>query len=139
MTTSILLVVISHDQLGDTGKATGDDLSEVSHPGHVFIEVGYTVDFVSPSGGRPPVDPNSLHRNDPLNAAFLDDERTRSKMTETLTPAEVNAGDSAAIFFADGAAPVGTSPTTKGCRDSTPRSISAAARWAPSVTDPRRW
>lgn len=99
---SILLVVTSHDQLGDTGKATGYYLSEVSHPWHVFTEAGYTVDFVSPSGGRPPVDPKSLHRDDPLNAAFLDDERARSKMAETLTPAEVNAADYAAIFFAGG-------------------------------------
>src|SRR6185436_10135909 len=52
----ILLVLTSHDRLGDTGRKTGAYLSEVAHPHHVFTRAGFAVDFVSPRGGQPPLD-----------------------------------------------------------------------------------
>lgn len=98
----ILIVVTSHEQLGNTGKQTGYYLSEVSHPWHVFTEAGFTVDFASPQGGNAPVDPKSLNRDDPINAAFLDDERAAAKIADTLAPSQVDPEDYAAIFFAGG-------------------------------------
>jgi len=81
----MLIVVTSHETLGDTGKKTGCYLSEVAHPYHVFTQAGYAVDFVSPEGGAAPVDPKSINRDDPVNAWFLDHERAQQKMDRTMT------------------------------------------------------
>lgn len=51
----ILIVVSSHNQLGNTGKKTGYYLAELSHPLFVFLDNGYTVDIASPDGGNSPI------------------------------------------------------------------------------------
>jgi putative intracellular protease/amidase len=50
MSNKVLVVLTSHDTLGDTGKETGFYLPEVSHPVEVFDRVGLTVEYVSPKG-----------------------------------------------------------------------------------------
>ena len=55
----ILMVLTSHDQLGDTGKPTGFWLEEFAAPYYVFIDAGAEVALASPAGGQPPVDPAS--------------------------------------------------------------------------------
>ena len=55
----ILMVLTSHDELGDTGKKTGFWLEEFAAPYYAFIDAGVEVTLASPAGGQPPLDPSS--------------------------------------------------------------------------------
>lgn len=100
MSKRILFVVTSHDKKGNTGEATGYYLGEVSHPWEVLHSAGYEIDFVSPKGGRAPVDGFDL--SDPVNKQFWEDKTYRQKVENTMKPAEVDASKYAAIFYAGG-------------------------------------
>ena len=67
----ILIVLTSHDTLGNTGRKTGFWLEELAAPYYVFKEAGAQLTLASPKGGQPPLDPKS---ND---AAFQTDETRR--------------------------------------------------------------
>lgn len=56
---NILMVLTSHDQLGDTGKKTGFWLEEFAAPYYVLKEAGHSITLASPKGGQPPLDPKS--------------------------------------------------------------------------------
>jgi len=94
----ILIVLTSYDRKG--AEPSGFYLSEATHPYKVFTGAGYRVDFVSPKGGKAPVDGFDL--NDPINAAFWNDTQTRNAVEHTLKPAEIHAEDYAAVFYAGG-------------------------------------
>lgn len=96
----ILFVVTSHDKKGNTGKKTGYYLGEVSHTWEVLHSAGYEIDFVSPKGGKAPVDAFDL--TDPINKKFWDDEEYRNKIENTKKPSEINPDDYVAIYFAGG-------------------------------------
>jgi putative intracellular protease/amidase/quinol monooxygenase YgiN len=96
----VLFVVTSHDRIGQTGKPTGFYLSEVSHPWEILINAGYKVDFVSPQGGKAPVDGFDL--KDPVNRKFWEDKTYRTKIEHTKRPAEVDPAAYVAIHFAGG-------------------------------------
>lgn len=96
----VLFVLTSHDRKGDTGQPTGFYLGEATHPYHEIAGAGYTVDFVSPKGGKAPVDGFDL--NDPINKRYWEDPVFRKGVEHTLKPGEVKAGDYAAIFYAGG-------------------------------------
>jgi putative intracellular protease/amidase len=100
MSSKVLVVLTSHDTLGNTGKETGFYLSEVSHPVEVFDRAGLTVEYVSPKGGKAPM--IGIDRDDPMNAAFLDSPEKMAQVENTLSPAQVNPADYAAIFYAGG-------------------------------------
>lgn len=100
MEKKILFVVTSHNTKGNTGQPTGYYLGEVSHPWEVLNDAGYEIDFVSPKGGKAPVDGFDL--TDPVNKKFWDNKAARHKVEHTLTPAAVNPGDYSAIFYAGG-------------------------------------
>ncbi len=100
MKKKILFVVTSHDKLGNTGKPTGYFLSEVSHPWKVLTDAGYEIDFVSPLGGKAPVD--GLDLGDPVNKLFWENAAYQNKMNNTLSPSEVKTDDYAAIYYAGG-------------------------------------
>lgn len=100
MNKKVLFVVTSHDTKGSTGQKTGYYLSEVAHPWHVLTEAGYEIDFVSPKGGQPPVD--GVNLNDPVNKAFVENQKYQEKINHSLKPEQVNAADYAAIFYAGG-------------------------------------
>jgi putative intracellular protease/amidase len=55
----VLMVLTSHDQLGNTGRKTGFWLEEMAEPYYVFKDVGAQITLASPKGGRPPLDPKS--------------------------------------------------------------------------------
>lgn len=99
-TRRILMVVTSHDKLGDTGKKTGFYLSEVTHPHKVFIDAGFAVDFVSPQGGAAPM--TAVNLKDPLNKAFLDDAELMKKIQTTMKPSQVDVKKYDAVFYAGG-------------------------------------
>lgn len=96
----ILFVVTSTSRKGNTGKKTGYFLSEVSHPWKVLNDAGYTIDFVSPQGGQPPVDAFDL--TDPVNKEFWDNKTYNSKINNSMKPSEVDPSQYAAIFYAGG-------------------------------------
>lgn len=56
---NILMVLTSHDTLGDTGEKTGFRLEEFAAPYCVFKDGGADVALASPKGGHPPLDPKS--------------------------------------------------------------------------------
>jgi putative intracellular protease/amidase len=59
----VLMVITSHDQLGDTGRKTGFWLEELAAPYYVFKDAGVEITLASPKGGRPPLDPKSNEPN----------------------------------------------------------------------------
>ena len=52
----ILMVLTSHDQLGDTGEKTGFWLEEFAAPYYVFQDAGAEIALASPLGGQSPLD-----------------------------------------------------------------------------------
>ncbi|GAA6617756.1 type 1 glutamine amidotransferase domain-containing protein [Scytonema sp. NUACC26] len=100
MSAKVLVVLTSHDTLGDTGKETGFYLSEVSHPVAVFDKAGLSVQFVSPKGGKAPM--TGVDLNDPLNKAFLDNPEKVAQVENTLRPEQINPAEYNAIFYAGG-------------------------------------
>lgn len=99
MEKKILFVVSSHDKKGETGEKTGYYLGEVSHAWEV-LKNDYTIDFVSPKGGTPPVDGFDL--SDPVNKEFWEDAVYHNKISNSMKPSEVNPSDYVAIYYAGG-------------------------------------
>ncbi|HEE4993126.1 TPA: type 1 glutamine amidotransferase domain-containing protein [Klebsiella pneumoniae] len=104
MSQRILFVLTSHDRKGlaDAPDAapSGFYLSEVSHPYKVLVDAGFTVDFVSPKGGKTHVD--GLNLDDPINAEFWNDAPLRGATENTLAPSQIDPDVYAAIFYAGG-------------------------------------
>jgi putative intracellular protease/amidase len=102
----ILIVLTSHDTLGDSGKPTGYWLSEVSHFYDVVTKAGYEVDFVTPGGGKAPLDPISVKLNDPVNREFMENPQLTARLDNTLSPNEVRWEDYAAVYYVGGHGPI---------------------------------
>lgn len=100
MSKKILFVVTSHDKKGSTNEPTGYYLGEVSHPWEVLHSAGYDIDFVSPKGGKAPVD--GLNLEDAVNKEFWENKEYRAKIENTMKPSEVDPSKYAAIFYAGG-------------------------------------
>ncbi len=100
MSKKVLIVVTSHNKKGNTGQSTGYYLSEVAHPWEVLHNAGYEIDFVSPQGGKAPVDGFNLE--DPINKKFWDNTSYRSKIENTMKPSDVKTEDYVAILYAGG-------------------------------------
>jgi putative intracellular protease/amidase len=100
MSKKVLIVLTSHDTLGDTGKETGFYLSEVSHPVAEFDLAGLTVEYVSPKGGEAPM--IGIDLNDPLNVAFLESPEKMVQVKNTLQPSQINPAEYDGIFYAGG-------------------------------------
>ncbi len=98
----ILIVVTSHDQLGTTGKKTGYYLPEVTHPFFKLTDAGFTIDFVSPKGGKAPMDEKSRDLNDPENKKFLENPVYMNKIEHTFRPDEIDFQKYSAIVYAGG-------------------------------------
>lgn len=104
----ILMVLTSHEQLGNTGKKTGFWLEEFAAPYYTFQDAGATITLVSPLGGQPPLDPKS----DTPDAQTKDTERfkadsaAQSALAHTLKLAEVAASDFDAVFYPGGHGPL---------------------------------
>lgn len=98
----VLLAVTNHGQLGDTGKETGYFLREVSYPYDALTKAGYAVDFVSPKGGRAPMDPSSKDLEDEVNNGFVADEALMTALENTLSAETIDPSDYVGIFYAGG-------------------------------------
>ncbi len=102
----ILIVLTNHDTLGDSGKPTGYWLSEVSHFYDVVASAGYEVDFVTPRGGKAPLDPISVKLNDPVNREFMENPKLMARLDHTRSPDEVQWEDYAAVYYVGGHGPI---------------------------------
>jgi putative intracellular protease/amidase len=101
----ILLVLTSHNELGDSGKATGFYYEEMTDPYYIFEEAGYNVELASVEGGEPACDPGSLPVEEKRAASvkrFLVDSDGLKKLANTRTISHVSATDYDAIFLAGG-------------------------------------
>lgn len=97
---NILFVLTSHGEMGDTGEETGYFLPEAAHPWSELRDAGCSVDYTTPGGGSPPIDPSSRDLDDATNAAFLESEKGR--LEDMPSPEQVDGDDYGAIFFAGG-------------------------------------
>ena len=104
----ILIVLTSHDQLGDTGKKTGFWLEEFAAPYYVFKDAGAEVVLASPKGGQPPLDPTSSGDDAQTDATarFRGDEAAQAELANTLVLSTVSADEFDAIFFPGGHGPL---------------------------------
>jgi putative intracellular protease/amidase len=104
----ILMVLTSHDQLGDTGRKTGFWLEEFAAPYFVFRDAGAELTLASPKGGQPPVDPKSdLPENQtPAMARFKKDEAAQKALAHTVRLADVKAENFDTVFYVGGHGPM---------------------------------
>ena len=104
----ILIVLTSHDQLGNTGKPTGFWLEEFAAPFYVFKDAGADLVLASPKGGQPPLDPKS-DEPDAQTAAtrrFNGDAEAKSELANTRRLEDVSAADFDAVFYPGGHGPL---------------------------------
>ena len=105
---NILMVLTSHDQLGDTGKKTGFWLEEFAAPYYVFKDAGAKVTLVSPKGGQPPLDPKSDEPDAQTDATrrFKADADAQRALAHTAKLANVDAAEYDAVFYPGGHGPL---------------------------------
>lgn len=104
----ILMVLTSHDQLGDTGRKTGFWLEELAAPYYAFKDAGAEITLASPKGGRPPLDPKS---NDPsfqtdITRRFEKDAAANAQLDATLRLDSVKQEDYDSVFYPGGHGPL---------------------------------
>lgn len=104
----ILLVLTSHDTLGNTGRPTGFWLEEFTSPYYVFLDAGEQITVASPKGGKPAVDPKS---DEPANQTdsmtrFKGDKAAQAVLAATARLADVEAADFDAVFYSGGHGPL---------------------------------
>src|SRR5450432_3303604 len=96
----ILMVLTSHDQLGNTGRKTGFWLEEFAAPYFVFRDAGVNLTLASPKGGQPPIDPKSdlPEGQTPAMARFKTDERAITALSQTAKLADMRSEDFDTVF-----------------------------------------
>lgn len=108
----ILMVLTSHDQLGDTGEKTGFWLEEFAVPYYAFKDAGAAITLASPNGGQPPLDPKSdLPENQTeLTKRFLNDATAQAELADTKKLADLSADEFDAVFYPGGHGPMWDMP-----------------------------
>lgn len=104
----ILMVLTSHDQLGNTGRKTGFWLEEFAAPYFVFRDAGVDLTLASPNGGQPPVDPKSdlPEGQTPAMTRFKQDPSAQKALANTSKLADMKAEDFDTIFYVGGHGPM---------------------------------
>src|SRR5690348_6786118 len=104
----ILMVLTSHDQLGNTGRKTGFWLEEFAAPYFVFRDAGVELTLASPNGGQPPVDPKSDLPENQTTAMvrFKQDPRAQKDLSQTVKLDTIKAEDYDTIFYSGGHGPM---------------------------------
>jgi putative intracellular protease/amidase len=104
----ILMVLTSHDELGNTGRKTGFWLEELAAPYYAFQEAGAEIVLASPKGGQPPLDPKS---NEPafqteLTRHFENDAAATAQLAATVRLDSVSQADFDTVFYPGGHGPL---------------------------------
>jgi putative intracellular protease/amidase len=104
----VLMVLTSHDQLGNTGRKTGFWLEEFAAPYFVFRDAGVELTLASPQGGQPPIDPKSdLPENQtPAMARFKQDPEAQKELSQTVKLSDMKSKDFDSIFYVGGHGPM---------------------------------
>jgi len=104
----ILMVLTSHNVLGNTGRTTGFWLEEFAAPYFVFRDAGVQLTLASPKGGQPPVDPKSDLPENQTEAMtrFKKDARAQSELAQTVKLANAKADDFDTVFYVGGHGPM---------------------------------
>jgi putative intracellular protease/amidase len=104
----ILMVITSHDKLGNTGRKTGFWLEELAAPYYTFKDAGAEVVLASPKGGQPPLDPKSNEPNfrTDLTRLFEADAAAEAQLTSTVRLAGVKSDDFDTVFYPGGHGPM---------------------------------
>lgn len=105
---NILMVLTSHDELGNTGKKTGFWLEEFAAPYYVFKDAGATITLASPKGGPPPLDPKSAEKDFQTKATerFNNDAEAQAALAHTVPLNTVSPADYDALFYPGGHGPL---------------------------------
>ena len=104
----VLMVLTSHDQLGNTGLKTGFWLEELAAPYYAFKDAGAEIVLASPKGGQPPLDPKS---NEPAfqtaeTRRFEADAQATAQLAATVRLDSVSAADFDTVFYPGGHGPL---------------------------------
>ncbi|WP_018896623.1 type 1 glutamine amidotransferase domain-containing protein [Rhizobium sp. 2MFCol3.1] len=104
----ILMVLTSHDELGNTGKKTGFWLEEFAAPYYAFLEAGADITVASPKGGQPPLDPKSDEPDFQTaeTRRFNSDAAAQKVLANTVQLSTVSQGDFDAVFYPGGHGPL---------------------------------
>ena len=104
----ILMVITSHDKLGDTGKKTGFCLEEFAAPYYVFKDAGCEVTLASPKGGQPPLGPTSDADDAQTEATkrFKGDKAAQTDLANTIVLSTISADGFDAVFYPGGHGPL---------------------------------
>jgi putative intracellular protease/amidase len=104
----ILMVLTSHDKLGNTGRETGFWLEEFAAPYFTFKDAGAEIVIASPKGGQPPLDPKSNEPNfqTDLTHRFEADAEAKARLTTTVRLDSVKADDFDTVFYPGGHGPM---------------------------------
>ena len=104
----ILMVLTSHDQLGDTDRKTGFWLEEFAAPYYVFGDAGHEITLASPKGGQPPGDPTSALPQMQTDATrrFEADDAAKAALAATVRLSEVDPAQFDAVFYPGGHGPL---------------------------------
>ncbi|MGQ2970651.1 MAG: type 1 glutamine amidotransferase domain-containing protein [Allorhizobium sp.] len=104
----ILMVLTSHDQLGDTGKKTGFWLEEFAAPYYVLKDAGAEITLASPKGGQPPLDPKSDEPDAQTEATdrFKADQTAQQLLASTTPLSHIDPADFDAVFYPGGHGPL---------------------------------
>ena len=104
----VLIVLTSHDQLGNTGRKTGFWLEELAAPYYTFKDAGADIVLASPQGGQPPLDPKS---NEPsfqteFTHRFEADAAANEQLANTVRLDSVSQADFDTVFYPGGHGPL---------------------------------
>jgi putative intracellular protease/amidase len=104
----ILMVLTSHDRLGDTGRKTGFWLEEFAAPYYVFKDAGADLTLASPLGGQPPLDPKSDEPGSHTAATdrFGGDRSAQDALADTAPLFSILPDDYDAVFYPGGHGPL---------------------------------
>ena len=105
---NILMVLTSHDRLGDTGKPTGFWLEEFAAPYYRLHDAGHSLTLASPAGGQPPLDPKSDAPDAQTDATrrFKADPAAQAALAATTPLGEIDGTKFDGIFFPGGHGPM---------------------------------
>jgi putative intracellular protease/amidase len=104
----VLMVLTSHDQLGNTGRKTGFWLEEFAAPYFVFRDAGVELTLASPRGGQPPLDPKSdlPDEQTPTMTRFKQDKKAQNELSQTVKLSDMKSEDFDTVYFVGGHGPM---------------------------------
>ncbi|QNB13478.1 type 1 glutamine amidotransferase domain-containing protein [Paraburkholderia tropica] len=104
----VLIVLTSHEDLGNTGKKTGFWLEEFAAPYYALRDAGAQLTLASPKGGQPPLDPKSSDPSAQTDATrrFNADAAAKAELANTQRLADIDASDFDAVFYPGGHGPL---------------------------------